>query len=239
MFLARKFSATLLGLSLALATACQKREPTSTDQSTKAQTSTPAATTDGASTASSTGEVAPPHSISELQGVTARIYKEAVIVDSSRNDNFVVGDFNGDGSQDIAVIVRPGKGMLPELNSEYANWIREDAFDVGKLAAQTHEQQPNKKRKPTVITAGDRLLAVIHGHQAAGWRNPMATQTYLVKNAVGEKLSAQTARSLLNDAANRQQLPPLRGDVIHETLAGTPGFLYWTGARYAWHPSVN
>lgn len=150
--------------------------------------------------------------------------------------NFVVGDFNGDGSQDIAVVVKPGKGMLPELNSEYANWIREDPVEVGKLAAHAHEQQSIKKRKPTVVTARDNLLAVIHGYQAAGWRDPKATQTYLLKNAVGEKLSAQSSASLLSDTANRQQLPRLRGDVIRETLNGIPGLLYWTGARYAWHP---
>jgi hypothetical protein len=212
--------------------ACQKRQ-TSIDQSTRAETSKP---TVSANAATTTTEVAPPQSTSELQGVTARIYKEAVTVDISRNDNFVVGDFNGDGSQDIAVVVKPSKGMLPELNSEYANWIREDPFEVGKLAAHAHEQQSIKKRKPTVVTARDNLLVVIHGYQAAGWRDPNARQTYLLKNAVGEKLSTERSDTLLSHTANRQQLPPLRGDVIHETLNGTPGLLYWTGGRYAWHP---
>ena len=229
---ARRISTTLLGLSLALATACQKRQ-TLIDQSTSAETSKPTVSANAATTKT---EVAPPQSTSELQGVTARIYKEAVTVDSSRHDNFVVGDFNGDGSQDIAVVVKPSKGMLPELNSEYANWIREDPSEVGKLAAHAHEQQSIKKRKPTVVTARDNLLAVIHGYQAAGWRDPKAIQTYLLKNAVGEKLSTENSESLLSDTANRQQLPRLRGDVIRETLNGTPGLLYWTGARYAWHP---
>lgn len=93
-------------------------------------------------------------------------YKEAVTVDSSRNHNFVVGELNGDGSQDIAIVVKLGKGMLPELNSEYANWIREG----GKLAAHAHEQQSIKNRKPIVVTARDNLLVV--GYQAAGWRDP-------------------------------------------------------------------
>jgi len=214
--------------------ACQKRQSVSIDQSTKAETSKPAAATNPAR---ATNEVAPPQSTSELQGVTARIYKEAVIVDNSRNDNFVVGDFNGDGSQDIAVVVKPGKGVLPELNSEYSNWIREDPYEVGKLAAHANEQQSIKKRKPTVVTAGDNLLAIIHGYQAAGWRDPKAMQTYLLKNAVGQKLSTERSESLLTDTANKQQLPPLRGDVIRETLNGIPGFLYWTGARYAWYPA--
>ena len=227
-----KISTTLLGLSLALAMACQKRQTVSSAQSTGAETSKPAVATN---TAPATTEVAPPQSTSELQGVTARIYKDAVIVDNSRHDNFVVGDFNGDGSQDIAVVVKPGKGMLPELNNEYANWIQEDALEVGKRAAHAPDQQSIKRRKPTIITARDNLLAVIHGYRAEGWRDPKAIQTYLIKNAVGEKLSTETFKSLLSDTTNIQQLPPLRGDVIRETLNGRPGLLYWTGARYAWH----
>jgi len=202
--------------------ACQKQQTVAVNQAKPA--------------APETTEVRPPQSTSELQAVTARIYKEAVMVDSSRNDNFVIGDFNGDGSQDIVVVVKPGKGMLPELNSEYSNWIREDPFEVGKLAAHAPDRQLIKKRKPTVVNAHDNLLAVIHGYQAAGWRDPKATQTYLLKNAVGEKLSMESPESLLSDTANRQQLPAIRGDVIRETLSGNPGFLYWTGARYAWHP---
>jgi len=227
---ASRISTTLLGLSLALSVACQKRQTVPVDQSTRAETSKPA---DAAKTAPATTEVAPPQSTNELQGITGRIYKEAVTVDSSRHDNFVVGDFNGDGSQDIAVVVKPAKGMLTELNSEYANWIREDPFEVAKLAAD--EQQSSKKRKPTVVTARDNLLAVIHGYQTGGWRDPKANQTYLLKNAVGEKLSTERSESLRSDTANTQPLPPLRGDVIRETLNGTPGLLYWTGARYAWH----
>ena len=227
---ASRISTLLLGLSLALAMACQKQQTISVDQSTRAENAKPAVATNTAT------EVVPPQSTSELQGVTARIYKEAVTVDSSRTDNFVVGDFNGDGFQDIAVVVKPGKGMLPELNSEYANWIREDPIELGKLAAHAHEQQSVKNRKPTVVTARDNLLVVIHGYQAAGWRDPKAKQTFLLKNAVGEKLSAQSSASLLSDTANRQQLPRLRGDVIRETLNGVPGLLYWNGARYTWHP---
>jgi hypothetical protein len=233
---AGRISVTLVGLLLALAMACQKRQIVPTEQSTRAETSKPAV---AANTAPAKTEVAPPQSTSELQGVTARIYKGAVTVDNSRNDNFVVGDFNGDGSQDIAVVVKPSKGMLPELNSEYANWIREDPFEVGKLVAYAREQQSIKKRKPIVVTARDNLLAVIHGYEAAGWRDPKAIQTYLLKNAVGEKLSMERSESLLSNTANKQQLPPLRGDVIRETLNGIPGLLYWTGARYAWHPAVN
>lgn len=115
-----RISTTLLGLSLTLAMACQQHQTVAVET---AKPAAPAIT-----------EVRPPQSTSELQAVTARIYKEAVTVDSSRDDNFVIGDFNGDGSQDIVVVVKPGRGMLPELNSEYSNWIREDPLEVFVLS---------------------------------------------------------------------------------------------------------
>src|SRR5690242_15883874 len=51
----------------------------------------------------------PPPSPSDVRNAIERVYKNAVLVDSSR---FVVGDFNGDGVQDIAVAVKPAEGML-------------------------------------------------------------------------------------------------------------------------------
>ncbi|HEY0406227.1 MAG TPA: hypothetical protein VGC89_10895, partial [Pyrinomonadaceae bacterium] len=67
----------------------------------------------------------PPPKPEEVSAVVARVYKDAVTVDAGRQPLFVVGDFNGDDSQDIAVVVRPAKGKLEELNSEVANWILE------------------------------------------------------------------------------------------------------------------
>jgi len=74
---------------------------------------------------------------------------------------------------------------------------------------------------------------VIHGHDRDGWRNTLARQTYLLHNAVGHEFERHAARDLSKD---NQALPSLRGDIIRETLNGTAGIIYWTGARYAWHP---
>lgn len=183
--------------------------------------------------------VAPPASATELRDVVTRIYKNAVIVDDARPDAFVVGDFNGDDSQDIAIAVKPGKGMLSELNSEYANWILEDPQTVHVMEVHKDVQKFPEKPAPVVVRQSDNLLAVIHGHQATGWRNPVATQTYLLRNAAGDAMQMQSARALRSVVAERGQLPPIRGDVIRETLSHTPGFIYWTGAKYAWFPTAQ
>jgi hypothetical protein len=78
-------------------------------------------------------------------------------------------------------------------------------------------------------------VAVIHGHQQTGWRNPQSTQTYLLKNAVGDTMEMQRARAVSGETADKKSLPILHGDVIRETLTNKRGFLYWTGAKYAWH----
>ena len=155
----------------------------------------------------------------ELREAIRRNYEDAVTIDNSRPAHFLVGDFNGDNSEDIAVVVRPGKGKLKEINSEYVNWIPEDLH----------------RPKAVSIGSSDVLLAVIHGHEREGWRNPMARQTYLLKNAVGDEFVKQAGRELNKE---NKALPRFRGDVIREKVDGTAGLIFWTGAKYAWHPIV-
>src|SRR5215210_6678383 len=40
----------------------------------------------------------------DLRECVRRVYRDAVNVEGSRPDGYVTGDFNGDGSQDIAVV---------------------------------------------------------------------------------------------------------------------------------------
>jgi hypothetical protein len=155
----------------------------------------------------------------ELREAIKRNYEDAVTIDNNRSQHFLVGDFNGDNSEDIAVVVRPGKGKLRELNGEYVNWILDDLH----------------RPKAISIGSSDVLLAVIHGHEREGWRNTMARQTYLLKNAVGDEFMKQAGRELNK---NNKALPRLLGDVIREKLDGTAGIIFWTGAKYAWHPVI-
>jgi hypothetical protein len=160
----------------------------------------------------------------EVREVIVRNYKDAVVIDNTQSTPFLTGDFNGDDSEDVAVVVKPGKGKLPELNSEYSNWILEDP----------HQRPPEKQNvrpRPISVQGNDVLLAVIHGHERDGWRNALATQTYLLRNAVGREFVTQRAGQL-----DDKTVPRLRGDVIREKLDGTEGIIYWTGAKYAWHP---
>jgi hypothetical protein len=180
-----------------------------------------------------TTPVAKPPTPAEARSALERIYKSAVVFDEGRPDPFVAGDFNGDGSGDLAVAVRPAPGRLGEVNDELSNWIVADPrkaipFDPDQ-AAQTTRPDPG----PVKIEQGDALLAVVHGHGPEGWRSPEATQTYLLKGAAAQGMRAVPARDFPPALEVRRSLN-LRADVISSRLAGADGFLYWSRGKYVW-----
>jgi hypothetical protein len=173
---------------------------------------------------------------SEIREAVARAYQGAVVFDP-KNGQTVVGDFNGDGSEDIAVAVRPAAGKLEEINSEMANWILEDprqvaAPDPRKFDPHQGVQTLEPPKERPRVAANDHLLAVIHGYKEQGWRNPDARQTYLLKNGVGVEMKSEGRLAARAEA--QAKTPRLLGDVIRERLGDEQGFLYWTGARYGW-----
>jgi hypothetical protein len=170
----------------------------------------------------------------EVRDAVARIYKDAVRISTGRAPGFVVGDFNGDKSQDIAVIVEPVKEKFDDLNSDVAAWIIRDPLSAS-LPAPMMAVQPDQPPRRPLITEGDAvLLAVIHGYGPQGWRNPEARQTYLLKNTVGSSLTVQTRRAALT-AIKNTTAPSVHGDVIKMTTSKIAGFLYHSGTSYLWY----
>jgi hypothetical protein len=229
-----------LTISLCLLSLCacaapepaKDERPAAATQTTPAQAATVPATPGPPAAAKS--QPAPP-APQEARAAVERVYKGAVVFDESAG-RAAVGDFNGDGSEDIVVRARPAPGRLAEVNDEVANWIVSDprtvtppdprAFDphqgVQKLA-------PHGRPK---IEAADSLLVVVHGYKEAGWRNPEALQTFLLKGVAGEELRPEPRADAQTAASDRRVR--LLGDVLHEKVGGADGFLYWTGATYGW-----
>lgn len=164
-----------------------------------------------------------PPELAKVQEAVKRVFKDSALLDTTRNPSFVAGDFNGDLSPDIAVVIKPAAGRLTEMNEEYPAWILKDPF------------KPNQPGTPRPVIAEDEiLLAVIHGFGPAGWNDPQATQTFLLKNAAGLAMRAQAGKEFL--AANHgKQLPRINGDLIGEVLRGSPGYLYYNNAAYSWY----
>ena len=164
-----------------------------------------------------------PAKLSEVQEAVRRVFKDAVLIDPASNPNFFTGDFNGDASQDLAVVVKPAQGKLADMNEEYSPWLLRDPF----LAERS-------ERASVSVTERDVLLAIIHGYGENDWRDSQATQTFLLKNSVGNNITVQSTKDFL-DAHSGRKLPRPQGDLISETVRGTSGYLYYAHSNYAWY----
>jgi hypothetical protein len=147
----------------------------------------------------------------------------------------IVGDFNGDGAEDVAVPVSPAAGRLEELNDGLANWRVQDARE-DTAAEHGHGPPPKAAPSPVTVQPDDVLLAVVHGYGVRGWRDERARQCYLVRHATGAPFEAEPRTTLLRYVRRVPDEPRLTGDVILVSAGRKPGFVYWTGARYSWHP---
>ena len=174
-----------------------------------------------------------PPKTDEVADALTRVFEHSVKLDETHALSFLVGDFNGDGSQDLAVIVTASDDALAEVNNELANWALEDPKEIPIPGTPAANQLT--RPKPVKVDKSDPLLAIIHGVGPQGWRNRDARQTYLLKNAVGTKPEAESAAAL-RGASGKQNLPPLRGDAIVEVVNGRRGLIFWTGASYSWAP---
>jgi hypothetical protein len=85
-----------------------------------------------------------------------------------------------------------------------------------------------------IIEERDLLLAVVHGYGPQGWRNPLARQSYLLKNAVGAGIKLTPFKEAIKIVGKYKDPLQLRGDVVSEALDNKQGLLYYTGAKYAW-----
>lgn len=165
----------------------------------------------------------PPPALNEVQAAVQRVFKDAAVVDTTRSPNFIPGDFNGDLSEDIVVVLKPAAGKLSEMNQDFPPWILKDPFLTAKPGM-----------PPLRVVENELLLTVIHGYGPNGWRDKEATQTFLLKNAVGSAIETHPKREFVSTNQGRK-LPRLSGDLIGEVLRGKSGYLYYAEATYSWY----
>jgi hypothetical protein len=163
-----------------------------------------------------------PAKLNDVEEALNRVFKGAAVVDKTMPHSFYAGDFNGDAIQDIAIAVKPAPGKIETLNEEYPSWLLRDPFAA------------EETRSPSLrVTEDESLLAIIHGYGANDWRDPQATQTFLLKNIVGSEVEVHAGKQFVK--ANRgKKLPPIRGDVIGQMLRGNRGYIYFAAATYRW-----
>jgi hypothetical protein len=174
----------------------------------------------------------PPPTPGEVEDGLRRAFG-ATVHPAAGSSRGLVGDFNGDGAEDVAVPVSPAAGRLEELNDGFANWRVQDAREE---TTAEHGPPPKAEPSPVTVQPDDVLLAIVHGYGVRGWRDERARQCYLVRHATGAPFEAKPRTTLLRYVRHLPNEPHLAGDVILVSAGRKPGFIYWTGARYSWHP---
>src|SRR5215831_12761498 len=166
----------------------------------------------------------PPPAPAEVESAIGRIFGNDLVLERT-GQWFIVGDFNGDSYEDVAVIARVNASKLDDINGELANWTIQDAdkFFVppsGKRVVQLPHFDPVKLNK------GEEILAIIHGYGPKGWRNPDARQAYLVRHAAASFAGLAPSISVKSIRAMRL---PIQTEMIKEIRNNKKGFLFWTG----------
>ena len=188
----------------------------------------------------------PPPKPEDVQVAVRRVFNAIVEIDQERKPNFLIGDFNGDLSQDLAVILKPVESRLAELNQEFPNWIaREPLKDV--LLPKSKVLMPVSARSSANPASGqtvrfdrnDVLMAIIHGNGSKGWRDNEASQTHLLRDVVGTNLRTLSFKGAVNLYKGVRPFPTIYGDLIQQTLIGQSGFLHFTGGIYGWYDPKN
>jgi len=187
----------------------------------------------------------PPPTTEDVKKAVERIFKSAVVIDQDRSPGFLVGDFNGDLSQDLAAIVKPVPGKVSELNQEFPNWIaREPVKDLllpkSRVLTVAARSSTNAASGQTIrFEQSDVLMAIIHGNGPKGWHDPDATQTHLLRDVVGTNLRTLPLKDAVKAYSRIKPFPTIHGDLIQQTLIGQSGFLHFSGGIYGWYDPKN
>lgn len=213
----------ILAAALAFSLGCRKSTPSAESQEAAPQTPAVQAITPAPSTPSAPARPA------EVEELAKRIFGGSAVVGPAAQ--FITGDFNGDGYEDIAFTLHAGKEMVKENSTGLSNWIAEDPAQVPLPALGKSVQALPPAAPPVHLHAGEALTAVIHGIGLRGWRDPQARQTFLL---VGSLPANPTAVSISKfpELANDPRFTHLPRQII---CGEGKSCLFWTGAWYAVH----
>jgi len=164
------------------------------------------------------------------------------IDDQHISPSYLVGDFNGDGIQDIAISV--------QLNRQVSAADKSKPLFSFEKAPGPGPSTVGEQGSDSGFAIGDlvryqdlAILAVIHGSKNKGWNESQPEQRFVIVDAwhLGKKLMSLYRGKLkptpYGDEPRIIQPPEFFGDAIlmlDQTNTGTA--VYWDGARYRWYP---
>ncbi|PYX84987.1 MAG: hypothetical protein DMG68_19010, partial [Acidobacteria bacterium] len=133
----------------------------------------------------------------------------------------LTGDFNGDGVEDIAVVVTSHGALQTDSSRFRVIDPSSEYFGIGdpKITAQFASQYPG----------GSRYLLIIHGLGKDGWRAKEPKERFLLINVNFDRIS-------VGHIARKKKA---MDDIDLEETGVLTSFLYWNGHRYKWQPGAT
>lgn len=171
---------------------------------------------------------------------------------------YLIGDFNNDGVNDIAVLARPRKTIAVNDKTKPPFWLDEPITGgASKLPLKDKQKTTDRDAKQEVrlphevFTIGDLarygkvplpVIVIIHGVKGRIWKDSEPQQKFVVLGGIGfsddsMKLYRGKLKSLpIGDSAGG--IPPkLEGDAILFTYRNDGGtVVYWEKGNYYWYP---
>jgi hypothetical protein len=225
----RKFLVLVISLLIVVANTEGPSAQTPAAQTLAAQTKTP-------KKPSQASQLSP----STVRAALSASFGSAVEAVTAFNPFYLTGDFNGDGAQDILVVVRL-KGPQTELATDVKIY---NPFERPKAI-----YPENPSANPTLA------LAVIHG-RAPGWQTPPALEKFLLfgqtpllildygRVTSAEPQDRKSLLELLKKGSTRYRAggwPPAaaQGDSVVLGTEATDSILYWNGKNYRWEEAAG
>jgi hypothetical protein len=165
-----------------------------------------------------------------LQTLVNQQFDAQYKVDASFATPYLVGDFDGDGVQDIAIVVKTDRlpatvqiaGLSYEMIDPYHAY-----FGAGDI------------RIARMFTASDmkseRELAIVHGVGADAWHASQPKAKYMVINLPFDTLTTVT---IMPPKKNKKHLGPITGIRAEEDRI-MASMLVWNGKKYRWVPDES
>ena len=161
----------------------------------------------------------PASSAKEVQTIVSAQFGQQFILAPSFP--ILTGDFNGDGVEDIAVVVT-SHGVLRTDSSRFRVIDpSSEYFGVGdpKITSQFVSQYPGEAR----------YLLIIHGIGKEAWRVKEPKERFVVINISFDRISV----------GHTERKKKVMDDIDLEETGVLNSFLYWNGRRYMWQPGAT